>query len=191
MTRKALMFANVRSGGARRIPQAVEQLRAAGIDVVAVRFDLERKAIGAAVERAKSEGVDLVLACGGDGTIGTVVDAIVGTDVTLGVVAAGTSNNFVRSQASRPRFEAPVLAVARGRELTIDVGEVNGHYFAHAAIMGLNVEFARRAQRLRRFMGRFSYLSRPCSCIDREESWLFPFKTGPSRGKYKPTSWLS
>jgi diacylglycerol kinase family enzyme len=41
--------------------------------------------------------------------------------------------------------------------VTIDVGELNGHYFAHAAILGLNVDFARRAQRLRGVVGRMSY----------------------------------
>src|ERR1039457_2318946 len=96
MNRKALMFANVRSGSARRIPQAVVLLQNAGIEVPAVRFDLEREAIAAAVEDAKRAGIGLIIACGGDGTVGSVVDAIVGKDVTLGVIAAGTSNNFAR-----------------------------------------------------------------------------------------------
>jgi diacylglycerol kinase (ATP) len=157
MNRKALMFANVRSGSARRIPQAVVLLQNAGIEVTAVRFDLEREAIAAAVDDAKRAGIGLVIACGGDGTVGSVVDAIVGKDVTLGVIAAGTSNNFARSLGITPSIRGSVAALSHGRETTIDVGEINGFYFAHAAIMGMNVEFARQAQRLRRVMGRFSY----------------------------------
>lgn len=155
--RKAVMFANVRSGSARRFPQAVVMLEDAGITVTSVRFALTRDAISDAIDEAREDGVDLVLACGGDGTVGSVVDAIVGKDVTLGIVAAGTSNNFARSLGITPSLRGSVAAIQKARTMTIDVGEVNGLYFAHAAIMGLNVEFAREAQRLRTVVGRFSY----------------------------------
>lgn len=155
--RKAIVFANTRSGRARSLAHALKRLDDAGIDVTTVRLDLTREVISEVVRQGKEEGVQMVIAFGGDGTAGSLVDGLVGMDVTLGVVAAGTSNNFARSLGITPGVDPSVDAIAYGREAPIDVGRVNGHHFAHAAIMGLNVEFARQAQRLRPVLGRLSY----------------------------------
>ncbi|SRR5579884_82296 len=157
-TRRAIMFANIRSGSARRsFFRSLTSLRAAGIDVTDVRFDLSRTSIVESVRDARARGTSLVIAFGGDGTVGSVVEAILGQDVILGVIPAGTSNNFLRSLDVPRTIPAAVGVIARGAPRRIDVGEVNGRYFAHAAIMGLNVDFARVSQRLRLLLGRLSY----------------------------------
>lgn len=154
----ALMFANMRSGTARRsFFPAVASLNAAGVEVASVQFNLQRESILESVRDAAAKGIRLVIAFGGDGTVGTTVDAIVGQDVVLGVIPAGTSNHFARSVGIPRHIRGAVRAIASGHELQIDLGHVNGHYFAHAAIMGMNVDFARKAERLRGLLGRFSY----------------------------------
>lgn len=155
--RQAILFANLRSGGARTFGRTLRVLSAAGVEVAAVEFDLDRGSIRDAVDRWTRREVSLVLAFGGDGTVGSVVDAIAGQDVTLGILAAGTSNNFARSLGITPSVRNCVDTIVNGGESLLDLGEMNGRCFAHAAIMGLNVEFARRAQPLRRVMGRLSY----------------------------------
>ena len=155
-TRKAVMFANTQAGAARRLLYAVRSLQEAGIDCT-VRFDLDREAIWRAVEDGRQQGATLVVAFGGDGTVGSVIDAIAGSGVVLGIIAAGTSNNFARSLGISPGVTSSVAAISDGKEITVDVGEINGHYFGHAAVMGLNVEFARQVQRLRGHIGRLSY----------------------------------
>ncbi len=51
----------------------------------------------AGLAREKSESFDVVVACGGDGTINQVVNGIVGTDTTLGVLPIGSGNDFVKT----------------------------------------------------------------------------------------------
>lgn len=157
MIRKAILFANPRSGAANRFPEARDALARAGIEIESARFDLKAEAVATAVREATDSGIGLVVAFGGDGTIGSVVNGIVGHDVTLALIAAGTSNNFARSLAIRPTVTSSVAAIHQSREVTIDLGEVNGLYFAHAAIMGLNVDFARHAETYRRYLGRLTY----------------------------------
>src|SRR5262245_42467297 len=41
-------------------------------------------------------GVDTIVACGGDGTINEVLNGIKGTKVSLGIIPAGTANDFAR-----------------------------------------------------------------------------------------------
>jgi YegS/Rv2252/BmrU family lipid kinase len=84
---------------------------------------------------AASEGADLVVAVGGDGTINEVVNGILtapdtGADArarggpTLGIVPAGSGSDFVRS-LSIPRDVASALAVlAWGRRRRIDAGRI-------------------------------------------------------------------
>ena len=154
----AVLFANPRSGRARRwLYPALVGLEEAGIHVRAVRFDLRAESIRSTVDEALEVGNDLVIAFGGDGTVGTVVNAVAGRDVVIGVIPAGTSNNFARSLGIPVNVKSAVAVIARGLESPVDIGEVNGQYFAHAVIMGLNVDFARSAQRFRRIIGRVSY----------------------------------
>jgi YegS/Rv2252/BmrU family lipid kinase len=154
----AVLFANPRSGRARRwLFPALVALEKSGIRLGAVRFDLRPESVKDVVDKIRKGGRDLVIAFGGDGTVGTVVNAVVDTGAAVGVIPAGTSNNFARSLGIPVNVKSAVAVIARGLETKVDIGEANGQYFAHAAIMGLNVDFARYAQRFRPYIGRLSY----------------------------------
>lgn len=80
-------------------------------------------------ERATSEGYDVVVAVGGDGTWSNVADRIVASprdDVALGILPSGTGNDFGRNFGYDPRRPSDAVEViARGHTRAIDVGRVD------------------------------------------------------------------
>ncbi|RMH20813.1 MAG: diacylglycerol kinase family lipid kinase [Gemmatimonadetes bacterium] len=79
-------------------------------------------------DEALSSDVDLVVAVGGDGTWGNVADRVVRSgrdDVALGLLAAGTGNDFGRNFALERRSpEEAVRILAEGTVRRVDVGRV-------------------------------------------------------------------
>jgi YegS/Rv2252/BmrU family lipid kinase len=106
----------------------------------------------------------LVVAAGGDGTVGAVANALVGTRAVLGVLPLGTSNDFARSLKIPIRVENAVRLLSHGRVSSIDAGRLTREgqpprHFVHAAATGLNIQFAKFATRadLRQRLGRLTY----------------------------------
>jgi YegS/Rv2252/BmrU family lipid kinase len=82
-------------------------------------------------------GAETVVAAGGDGTINAVASVLAGTDVTLGVIPAGTLNHFARDLRIPIDIAAAAKIIVQGRTAQVDVGEVNGRRFINNAIIGL------------------------------------------------------
>lgn len=91
-------------------------------------------------EQAVKAGVDLVFACGGDGTVMSCVSALVGTDVALAVLPQGTGNLLAANLGLSTDLAAGLqVAVERGRRL-LDVGAVEDQYFTVMAGMGFDAK---------------------------------------------------
>lgn len=79
-------------------------------------------------DQAIADGFDLIVAVGGDGTWSNVADRVVGSDkdnVVLGILAAGTGNDFGRNFGLSTRSpEDAVRSLASGRVASLDVGRV-------------------------------------------------------------------
>jgi YegS/Rv2252/BmrU family lipid kinase len=80
----------------------------------------------AKARRAVGDGVDTVIVVGGDGTVSTVGRVLLNTDVSLGVVPAGSGNGFARHFGIPLAPRDAVEALARASTKRIDVGVVNG-----------------------------------------------------------------
>jgi len=78
-----------------------------------------------ATEAAK-QGVKLIIACGGDGTISEVVNGILeaGKEAELGVLPGGTGGDFRRTLRMPTNVAAAARALRNGRTRTIDAGRV-------------------------------------------------------------------
>ena len=75
----------------------------------------------AMTEQAVAEGVDLVIAAGGDGTVRIVADGLSETGIALAIVPAGTGNLLARN-VGIPLAEEKALDVAlTGRTRTLDL----------------------------------------------------------------------
>ena len=92
----------------------------------------------------------LIVAAGGDGTIGAVANYVASTDAVLGIIPAGTSNDVARSLGIPMRIEDAARLLTAGKVSTVDLGSYSGlgeapRYFVHAAAMGIDVQFAELA----------------------------------------------
>jgi len=111
-------------------------LRAAGIaaQIEQTRSPRHATELARAAVRA---GCKLVIAAGGDGTVAEVGEALVHTDVALGVLPLGSIMNVARTLCIPRDLLQAARTIAAGRVLAMDVGQVHKHLFLEASGVGL------------------------------------------------------
>lgn len=129
------------------------KLRDAGLDAELVLADGGEDMIAAA-RRALKEGVRLVAAGGGDGTINAVASVLVGSGVTFGVLPLGTLNHFAKDLGIPLDLDDAVRNLATGTPKQVDVGEVNGRIFLNNSGLGLYPDIVRDREKQQRRLGR-------------------------------------
>jgi YegS/Rv2252/BmrU family lipid kinase len=160
---EAILVVNTRSRqGAESFARSVADLQRAGLKLIeTVALDDPSKlkeTVSDAVGRA-----ELVIVGGGDGTISSAVDCFVGTDTTLGILPFGTANSFARTVGVPLDLEAAATTIASGRRKRIDLGCIDGDYFANTAVIGLSPLIADTIPpRLKHYLGRAAYLVWAC-----------------------------
>ncbi|MBA3854407.1 MAG: hypothetical protein C0503_08335 [Gemmatimonas sp.] len=96
------------------------------------------------VREAIADGVQTLVVAGGDGTWGksAVALAQAGSPARMAFVAAGTGNDFAKNlRAPATDVEAMAALVASGGvERRVDLGRVDGNWFANVAGFGFDVE---------------------------------------------------
>ncbi|MFD8413314.1 diacylglycerol kinase [Streptomyces sp. NPDC059650] len=164
MSAEITLFVNPTAGrgrGAHSAQPAASALRDAGFHVRTVVGTDAEDAL-ARLRTAVREGTGAVIAVGGDGVVSLALQALAGTLVPLGVIAAGTGNDFARSlglpvrePARAARLAAEALKESRLRE--IDLGRVAGTWFGTVLCSGFDSRVNDRGNRMRLPAGRFKY----------------------------------
>jgi lipid kinase YegS len=85
-------------------------------------------------------GADTVIACGGDGTVNEVVNGMEGTSVGLGIIPAGTANDFARQVGIPEDPNAAMDIVLRQKPVVIDTAAMNGRRFLNVSSAGVGAE---------------------------------------------------
>ena len=105
---------------------------------------IEGKDIVSSLEKAAGEdGVDALIAGGGDGTISAAAGIAWRTGHPLGVVPAGTMNLFARSLKLPLDIWAALDALAGGEVLDADIGTADGKPFVHQFSAGMHARMVR------------------------------------------------
>jgi diacylglycerol kinase (ATP) len=150
-------------GAAGRHGEAIGRLLEAAGRPVAPRYSREPGHMAALLREAAAAGSREVVVAGGDGTVREAVNAILGQelDLALGVIPAGTGNDFVKSLGTprnwRNACTAVAVALAERRRRRIDVGWCNGEWFANSVGIGLDGVVVRAAERVRWLPGLLAY----------------------------------
>lgn len=128
----------------------------------AVRHELEilklgyRELVGSSGESAQAllreainrGGIDAVIVVGGDGMINHVLQILANTEIPLLPIAAGTGNDFVRTLGIPMGINALKLLSHSPAE-AIDLGRVNGRFFANIVSTGFDSLVNERANRMK------------------------------------------
>lgn len=137
MLDRLCVIANPGSGQNKRGDGPLE----AAMQVLGSRAELRRwsedGSIADTVRQALDDGFKTIIAAGGDGTIMSVAQALVGTDAVLGVLPLGTFNYFARGIGLPEDSAEAARALLRSTPRTISVGEVNGQLFLNNASVGI------------------------------------------------------
>ena len=135
---KVRAILNPRAGlGARRALEHVRRGRPSWKDLEVTLTGAPGDALRLAREAA-TDGAELVLAVGGDGTVNEAARGLLGSGVPLGIVPAGSGNGLARALRI-PRSPLRALAALEGAVVRrIDVGTVNGVPFLNVAGVGFD-----------------------------------------------------
>ncbi len=105
---------------------------------------------------------DLVVCCGGDGTLGEVINGLLQCKkrVPLGYVPLGSTNDFANSMGLSHRIPDAARAVLEGTDTALDVGCFNGQrYFSYIASFGAFTAASYKApQEVKNALGHFAYI---------------------------------
>ncbi|MCW2924862.1 MAG: hypothetical protein JWM98_2266 [Thermoleophilia bacterium] len=146
---RALLVRNEGSGSARDAdPEAVLVEHGFAVTTVDVETAV---ALGSGDDAAtRHPGIDRVVVAGGDGSIGCAARVAVRLGVPLGVVPAGTANDFARAVDLPDDLDAACTLAATGaRTREVDLGDLDGRPFVNVASMGLSPAAAEHAERLK------------------------------------------
>lgn len=91
-----------------------------------------------AVTAAVRRGAQIIIVCGGDGTVRAAAEAVVDTDVALAVVPTGTANLFARGLDLPAEPHDVVELITTGKRRRLDTGRCNSLTFGVMAGAGFD-----------------------------------------------------
>jgi YegS/Rv2252/BmrU family lipid kinase len=164
---ETVFVVNPASGGGaagRRWPQVAERAAAFGLEGDALITERPGHAVELA-ELAATNGANLIVVVGGDGTLNEIVNGLTRTprmDVDLALVPSGTADDFARSFGI-PRDVERALELAGGSTArTLDIGRArfldhagaeSERHFVNFAGAGISGAIARRGEQTSRLLG--------------------------------------
>ncbi|MFH1509930.1 MAG: diacylglycerol kinase family protein [Candidatus Nealsonbacteria bacterium] len=107
------------------------------------------------VKRAIKDGYRRVIAATGDGGCNEVVNVLAGSDVSLAIIPIGTANDFAKGINIPQNVKRAFRVAVHGKEVSIDLGRINGRYFVNVASFGFDAQLVRMVSELRE---QFSFL---------------------------------
>lgn len=92
----------------------------------------------ARVVEARAADMDVVVCCGGDGTLNETVSGILlsGAEVPVGYIPAGSTNDFASSLKLSGNIMQAAQDIVDGTPVSYDVGRFGDRYFSYVASFG-------------------------------------------------------
>lgn len=112
-----------------------------------IQFTSKEIDAGELAQEAVKNGVQMLLAAGGDGTLSAVAEATVGTNIPVGAIARGTANAFAAALGLPNTIEQACQMILNGQTRKVDAGMCNGRSMVLLAEIGFGAEAIENASR--------------------------------------------
>ncbi|WP_223294043.1 diacylglycerol/lipid kinase family protein [Pelodictyon phaeoclathratiforme] len=104
-----------------------------------------------------------LIACGGDGTLHEVVNAVAGEERTVGILPIGSANDFIKTLNPRKEHHKGIAHLFEGTSKKVDLGSVsfgvaNHRYFVNSLGIGFTGRVAKAVKRLPWLKGELGYV---------------------------------
>jgi diacylglycerol kinase (ATP) len=183
--KRALVLVNpkARKGG-EAIDSVVGRLHKGGLDLTIEPFDALPE-IARDIVRLR-ETADMIILCGGDGTIASGALAVVECGLPLGIIPMGTANDLARTLGIPDDLGKAADVVLAGNTRKIDLGSVNGYAFFNVASIGLSADLAQGLdpQTKKRF-GRLGYAMAAARVLMKARPFTATIRDGESVTRVK------
>lgn len=107
------------------------------------------------------ENYDLILCCGGDGTLNEVVNGLmkINKKIPVGYIPSGSTNDLAATLGIPVGLRESSELIFSGKKNTYDLGRFNNKYFTYIACFGAATDISYNTpQRMKNLLGRPAYL---------------------------------
>lgn len=137
----------------------------------------------------KAPFYDMVIACGGDGTLNAVAEGVLqcGKRVPVGYIPLGSTNDFASSLGLPPDYEKATETVLAGTPRPHDIGCFGDRHFTYIACCGAFTETSySTSQSLKNIFGHGAYILNLVNCLSDIRPMELQIETGEETvsGKY-------
>ncbi|WP_303973737.1 diacylglycerol kinase family protein [Streptococcus merionis] len=137
---------------------------------------------------ATQAGVELIVTMGGDGTINKIAAGIYegGGTAALGIIPAGTVNNFAKALQIPRERSAAIKNLLEGKPKAIDLAQVNDEYMISSLTLGILADIAVDVkQEEKRQFGALAFLKNAFKIIRRNRNYYLTLLTEGTELKVK------
>ena len=118
---------------------------------------------GDATTIVKDEGAkyDVILCCGGDGTLNEVINGLMKLDkkIPVGYIPSGSTNDLANTLGIPTELGASADLIQSGKKNSYDLGTLNGRYFTYIASFGIATDLSYSTpQKLKNIFGHAAYM---------------------------------
>lgn len=142
--------------GGEPVEPILNRLREGGLNVTVEPFSTLPE-IARDIVRLRDRA-DLLIVCGGDGSVSSAAVAVMESGLPMGIMPMGTANDLARTLGIPMDLTRAADVIVAGHLRKVDLGTVNGHAFFNVASIGLSTQLAQKLDpELKRRWGRVGY----------------------------------
>jgi len=101
---------------------------------------------------ALDNGFTHIISVGGDGTVFEVLNGVKEKGLILGILPAGTGNDFARTIQLPKDINSIFHRILKGKTKRIDIGKINNKYFINVVSIGIDAEIVKETEKIKGFV---------------------------------------